>query len=150
MKYACSRVCFVLWWFYHQLIVDICDQFTQITQDPLIGTLPTSPDSKAHGANMGPIWGRQDPSGPHVGPMNIATWVIIALLSAQYSSRIWVDKIDGIKPQQTQQSAHRVSISRHVLYIHITLQPLPTSSKDMKDSSCRTRLVLKIYPLKHW
>ena len=30
------------------------------------------PDNKAHGANMGPIWGRQDPGGPHVGPMNLA------------------------------------------------------------------------------
>ena len=29
-------------------------------------------DSNVHGANMGPIWGRQDPGGPHVGPMNIA------------------------------------------------------------------------------
>ena len=27
------------------------------------------PDSKVHGANMGPMWGRQDPDGPHVGPM---------------------------------------------------------------------------------
>ena len=32
------------------------------------------PDSKVHGANMEPIWGRQDPGGPHVGPMNFATW----------------------------------------------------------------------------
>ena len=32
------------------------------------------PDSKVHGANMGLIWGRQDPSGPHVGPMNFAIW----------------------------------------------------------------------------
>ena len=30
------------------------------------------PDSKVHGANMGPIWGRQDPGGPHVGPMSPA------------------------------------------------------------------------------
>ena len=29
-------------------------------------------DSKVHGANMGPIWGRQDPGGPLVGPMNFA------------------------------------------------------------------------------
>ena len=36
------------------------------------------PDSKVHGANMGPIWGRQDPGGPHVGPMNFAIWVIVA------------------------------------------------------------------------
>ena len=32
------------------------------------------PDSKVHGANMGPIWGRQDPGGSHVGPMNFAIW----------------------------------------------------------------------------
>ena len=32
------------------------------------------PDSKIQGANMGPIWGREDPSGPHVGPMNFAIW----------------------------------------------------------------------------
>ena len=31
----------------------------------------TCPDSKVRGANMGPIWGRQDPGGPHVGPMNL-------------------------------------------------------------------------------
>ena len=30
----------------------------------------THSDSKAHGANMGPIWVRQDPGGLHVGPMN--------------------------------------------------------------------------------
>ena len=29
------------------------------------------------GANMGPIWGRQDPGGPHVGPMNFAIWNIM-------------------------------------------------------------------------
>ena len=33
------------------------------------------PDSKVHGANMGPIWGRQDQGGPHVGPTNFAIWV---------------------------------------------------------------------------
>ena len=33
-----------------------------------------NPDSKDHGANMGPIWGRQDPGGPYVGPMNCAIW----------------------------------------------------------------------------
>ena len=35
----------------------------------------THPYSKDHGVNMGPIWGRQDPGGPHVGPMNFAIWV---------------------------------------------------------------------------
>ena len=33
-------------------------------------------DSKLPGANMGPIWGRQDPDGPHVGPMNFAIWEV--------------------------------------------------------------------------
>ena len=35
----------------------------------------TCPYSKVHVANMGPIWGRQDPGGPHVGPINIAICV---------------------------------------------------------------------------
>ena len=33
-------------------------------------------DSKVDGANMGPTWGRQDPGGPHVCPINLATWVV--------------------------------------------------------------------------
>ena len=40
------------------------------------------PDSKFHGANMGPIWGRQDPGGPHVGPMNF----VICICSMGYSA----------------------------------------------------------------
>ena len=35
-------------------------------------TMGVIPDSKLHGANMGPTWGRQVPGGPHVGPMNLA------------------------------------------------------------------------------
>ena len=34
------------------------------------------PDGKVHGANMGPIWGQQDPGGPHVGSMYFAIWVV--------------------------------------------------------------------------
>ena len=36
-------------------------------------------DSKVHGANMGPIWDRQGPGGPHVGPINFAIWVLLKL-----------------------------------------------------------------------
>ena len=36
-----------------------------------------NPDSKVHGTNMGPIWGRQDPVGPHAGPMNFAILVTL-------------------------------------------------------------------------
>ena len=31
-------------------------------------------DSKVHGPNIGPIWGQQDPGGPHVGPMDFVIW----------------------------------------------------------------------------
>ena len=34
------------------------------------------PESKIHGDNMRPAWGRQDPGGPHVGHMNIVIWVM--------------------------------------------------------------------------
>ena len=47
-------------------------------------------DSKFLGANMGPIWGRQDPGGPHVGPMNIAIWVV----SQPWQSYIYNDGLD--------------------------------------------------------
>ena len=39
------------------------------------------PDNKILGANMGPIWGRQDPGGLHVGPMNFAIWVVYGIQS---------------------------------------------------------------------
>ena len=29
------------------------------------------PDSKVHGSNMGPTWGRQDRGGPHVAPWTL-------------------------------------------------------------------------------
>ena len=35
------------------------------------------PDSKIRGASMGPIWDRQDPGGPHVGPMNFVIWDVM-------------------------------------------------------------------------
>ena len=35
------------------------------------------PDSKVHGANMGPTWVLSAPDGPHVGPMNLAIGVVI-------------------------------------------------------------------------
>ena len=32
------------------------------------------PDSKVHGAIIGPTWVLSSPGGPHVGPMNLAIW----------------------------------------------------------------------------
>ena len=47
------------------------------------------PDSKVYGTNMGPIWGPQDPGGPHVGPMNLTIWVAIYCVWLQWP--IWCD-----------------------------------------------------------
>ena len=47
---------------------------------------------------MGPIWGRQDPGGPHVGPMNFAIWAVMFVFQACYMGKfhkIWI-KISNI------------------------------------------------------
>ena len=40
--------------------------------DCFISITKLVPDSKVHEAYMGPTWGRHDPGGPRVGPMNLA------------------------------------------------------------------------------
>ena len=46
-------------------------------------------DSKVHGANMGLIWGRQGPGGPHVGPVNFVIW-IYCMLSNVHRNNAWL------------------------------------------------------------
>ena len=67
------------------------------------------PDSKVHGANMGPIWGRQDPGGPHVGPMKFAIWVLlccesfIRILQSCFSGAaaiVWLPKCLWSNPEE--------------------------------------------------
>ena len=41
----------------------------------------SNPDSKVHGANMGPIWDWHGPGGPHVGPMNFDNWEVLHAIS---------------------------------------------------------------------
>ena len=55
----------------------------------------TFPDSKIHGANMGPIWVRQDPGGPHVGPINFAIWVTQLKITIGSMSALINDRLDG-------------------------------------------------------
>ena len=48
---------------------------------------------------MGPIWGRQDPGGPHVGPMNFVTWDVFKWIFFHYSDvimSVMVSPITGI------------------------------------------------------
>ena len=51
-------------------------------------TSGNNPDSKVHGANMGPIWGRQDPGGPHVGPMKFSIWEASVKFESKYTNFI--------------------------------------------------------------
>ena len=51
--------------------------------------IQTCPDNKVHGANMGPIWGREDPGGPHVGPMNLVIRVLQCLLNHKSALLLW-------------------------------------------------------------
>ena len=46
------------------------------------------PDSKVVGANIGPIWGRQDPGGFHVGPMKFAIGVILQRGIIRWSEKL--------------------------------------------------------------
>ena len=53
--------------------------WTDIIQITLINVIVTwnlYPDSKDHGANMGPTWVLPAPGGPHIGPMNLAIRVV--------------------------------------------------------------------------
>ena len=57
------------------------------------------PNSKVHGANMGPIWGRQDPGGPHVGPMNFVIWGCISLSWSTCQNKSGPMGLATIQPQ---------------------------------------------------
>ena len=59
----------------------------------MVNSLQQCPDSKVHGANMGPIWGRQDPGGTYVGPMNFAMWVGPEVVLCGYTTIIFVQNM---------------------------------------------------------
>ena len=58
------------------------------------------PDSKVHGANMGPIWDRQDPGGPHVGPMNLPIWVVLETIEIYEVENIIYLHASGIRTHE--------------------------------------------------
>ena len=58
-------------WCHLAVTISLIDGNREINITKFVSVLP---DSKVHGANMGPTWVRQDPGGPHVGLMNLAIW----------------------------------------------------------------------------
>ena len=63
------------------------------------------PDSKVHGANMGPTWVLSAPDGPHVSPMNLSITVYSYLRVPTLASHTRRCHVDG----------SYVTGSRHVL-----------------------------------
>ena len=44
---------------------------------------------------MGPTWGRQDPDGPHVGPMNFTIWDSIIWVVIAHPCLICLTALEG-------------------------------------------------------
>ena len=49
----------------------VCSIFIDLQLEQRHAGWPVS-DSKIHGVNMEPVWGRQDPGGPHVDIISFA------------------------------------------------------------------------------
>ena len=70
MSHVFIRYLFVPWSLF---VFGVGSHYLRLTQYTPV-YFDAGPDNKVHGANTGPIWGRQNPDGPHVGPMNHAIW----------------------------------------------------------------------------
>ena len=83
------------------------------------------PDSKVYVADMGPTWGPQDPGGPHVGPINLAIWVIFLSVTSRAQGHLYsrlsslevilkdMDKFYGTTTECNK--AWSICVSRHVI-----------------------------------
>ena len=84
------------------------------------------PDSKVHGGNMGPIWDRQDPGGPHAGPINLVIWDVTQWNYSGFTLLIFVPKsFDFINDMPYFQASnlldnsHPENFSEHTEYIPV-------------------------------
>ena len=87
MSYGNFRYMLSLWT-YNLDIGDICSTRNDLSMAHDMA-IEATPDSKVYGANVGPIWGRQDPGGPHVGPMNFAIWDVYQTQLTKPASSLW-------------------------------------------------------------
>ena len=80
----------------HEDILIFSQQYTRLS------IFDNDPDSKVHGAHMGPTWVLSAPDGPHVGPMNLAirgTWTWSPLVQVLASCQIEVKPL--VEPSLT-------------------------------------------------
>ena len=73
------------------------------------------PDSKVRGANVGPIWGRPDPGGPHVGPMNLRRFNCPPLVMLECYNNVtrtyvyyWI-KMGGCQDNRSNNNRHKIN-----------------------------------------
>ena len=74
-----------------------CRVGTKMCRTLLLPIFDNVPDSKVHGANMGPTWVLSAPDGPHVCPMNLAirdvtdgaATVAVAVNTSQPEQNCW-------------------------------------------------------------
>ena len=68
----------------YAMTTDVMEPRVAKPSAPVVSTLSriniSFPDSKVHGANMGPTWVLSAPDGPHFGPMRLATRVVIVVI----------------------------------------------------------------------
>ena len=105
------------------------------------------PDSKVHGANMGPIWGRQDPVGPHVGPMKFVIWVVSW---AYWSLSLWQQLMAWqlfdatmLTSSGVHQVVHVTPWWRHQMQIFSTLLALCVGNSPVTGESLSQRPVMR-------
>ena len=115
------------------------------------------PDSKVHGANMGPTWVLSAPDGPHVGPMNLAIRGYIAMVlgvtiitSRWYStcaSTILLPKF--LAKFQSDQSTRKLNIS-HRLEILCDLVVRPLSAQWIDRGPCKVTCLTACISIYRW
>ena len=98
-------------------------------------------DSKVHGANMGPIWGRQEPGEPHVGPMNFAIWGILRY--------IVIGRDDTRHPETllTTKTSSCITCSSHSTDLTLQGSQINAMTPFLRESaadSCHNRPVMRI------
>ena len=58
------------------ILNELGDPKFELSAFDLLHNQISNPDSKVHGANMGPIWVLLAPKGPNVGHMNLDIWEV--------------------------------------------------------------------------
>ena len=93
----------VMAWYHQAMLTDLCHLIGHINCKNVtwaswcMNPWKLDPDNKVHGANMGPIRDRQDPGGPHVGPMNLAIWGLFSsLFRLTWTKKTWKPTVQAI------------------------------------------------------